>query len=81
MGNAGKSPVPRGSLEFVQMKCDKGSLEHPSLALCNCISLEQGVAPAWIRGGMCLWMHVWYLAVAAEEGGRSQAGGYPRAAQ
>lgn len=58
MGNADKSQIPRGSLEFVQMKCDKGSLKHPSLALCNRISLEQGGAPGWIGGGMCLWMPV-----------------------
>lgn len=81
MGNADKSQIPRGSLEFVQMKCDKGSLKYPSLALCNHMSLEWGGAPGWIGGGMCLWMHVRYLAVTAERGGKSRAGGYPRAAQ
>jgi len=72
MGNADKSQIPRGSLEFMQMKCDKGSLEHPSLAPCNCISSERGGAPGWMGGGMCLWMRVWYLAFTAERGGKAE---------
>lgn len=48
MGNADNSPIPRGSLEFVQMKCDKGSLEHPSLAPCSRISSQR-----WVVGRAC----------------------------
>lgn len=44
MGNADKSPVPRGSLEFMQMKCNKGSPQHLALAPCSRISLEPGGA-------------------------------------
>lgn len=42
MGNADKSPVPRGSLEFMQMKYNKGSPGHLTLAPCCRISLEPG---------------------------------------
>lgn len=53
MGNADKSPIPRGSLEFMQIKCDKGGLEHLALALCDPISLGPGAAPGWLGSGMC----------------------------
>lgn len=65
--NADKSQIPRGSQGFLQTRCSKGSLELSSLALCSCISLEQGWAPRWVGGGMCLWMNAWHLSDAAQE--------------
>lgn len=63
MGNADKSHIPRGSQGFVQTR---RSLEHSSLALCSCISLEQGWAPMGIGGGVCLWVNAWHLSDAAQ---------------
>lgn len=53
MGNADKSPIPRGSLEFMQIKCDKGGLEHLTLAPCDPISSGPGAAAGWLGSGMC----------------------------